>query len=345
MKLFLRLTFIFVLIGGVLLGYLYYANFIKPNTVNDEPRGLFIPQFASAEEVISLLRKDSVIDSDLHLKYFFRLKNYQGSLIVPGKYKIAKGWTNEQLTNHLRAGNGRVDSEVQFNLVQTVEQLAGEMTKELFLDSITVLNWLRTEDNYRRYGFNEKNFLSMFVPNTYFVKVDVKVDDLMQRMAQEYKKFWTDRRKEKCKQLGMTQTEVITLASIVYWETKIPEDMPIVAGVYINRLRMGMPLQADPTVVYALRKRGIEVKRVLTKDTKIDDPYNTYMNKGLPPGPIIIPPAQYVDAVLNYKKHDYIFFVAKEDFSGRSYFSKTLRQHEIYADRYRKALNQAKVYR
>jgi UPF0755 protein len=138
----------------------------------------------------------------------------------------------------------------------------------------------------------------------------------------------------------------VTLASIVYWETKLKEDMPIVAGVYMNRLRVGMPLQADPTLVYALEKMGKgKVKRVLNKDKKIDHPYNTYKNKGLPPGPILVPPSQYVDAVLSYQKHGYFYFVATEDFSGRSYFAKNYRQHLIYARRYQKALNKMKVYR
>ena len=180
-------------------------------------------------------------------------------------------------------------------------------------------------------------------PNTYFVNFDISVDDLMKRMAKEYKNFWNADRKSKLKASGLSQSEATTLASIVFSETNSKKDIPTIAGVYMNRLRIGMPLQADPTLIFAMGDYSI--RRVLNKHKKIDSPYNTYKNKGLPPGPIIIPPIRYIDAVLNYEKHDYLYFVAKEDFSGDSYFAKNYAQHLIYARRYQKALNRRGVYR
>lgn len=346
-KKIIQFLLVIILIVGGVLAYFYHQNFIKANTVVGEKACyIFIPKQATEATVFELLRKSETITDTTSLWRMIVLKKLNKKNIYPGKYKIENGWSNNSLINHLRAGNGRLDAVVQFHNVQTIEQLSGKMTKELLLDSLTVIHWLKNSNNKMKYGFNEHTFLSMFIPNSYFVDVDISVDDLMQRMAKEYKKFWNASRKSKARECGLSQSEVVTLASIVYWETKVKQDMPIVAGVYMNRLKINMPLQADPTLVYALEKMGRgKVKRVLNVDKKIDHPYNTYKNTGLPPGPILVPPAEYVDAVLNYQKHGYYYFVAKEDFSGRSYFSKSYRQHLIYAKRYQKALNQRKLFR
>jgi len=161
-------------------------------------------------------------------------------------------------------------------------------------------------------------------------------------MAKEYKMFWNSERVAKLKKIKLSQSEATTLASIVFTETNSKKDMPIIAGVYMNRIEKGWPLQADPTLIFALNDYSI--KRVLNIHKEIDSPYNTYMYKGLPPGPINIPPTRYIDAVLNYEKHKYFYFVAKEDFSGDSYFAKNLVQHMIYARRYQKALNKRNIF-
>jgi len=202
---------------------------------------------------------------------------------------------------------------------------------------------LNNSDSIAKFGFNKNTIISMFIPNTYNVDWNTSTSQLMTRMGKEFKKFWTAERVAKANDMSMTQSEVVTLASIVYWETKLKKDMPMVAGVYVNRLKRGIPLQADPTLIFAAG--DFTIKRVLNKHKDIDSPYNTYKYAGLPPGPILIPPSQYVDAVLNYSKHDYIYFVAKEDFSGESYFAKHLSQHNIYANRFRKALNERGIYR
>jgi UPF0755 protein len=247
------------------------------------------------------------------------------------------------LVNHLRAGRGVKEVKVQFNQIRTKADLAGRLSRNLECDSITVLNWLNNPDSIARYGFNENTIISMFIPNTYNMKWNTSAPELMSRMGKEFKKFWNEERAEKLRTTGLSQSEVVTLASIVYWETKLTADMPKIAGVYMNRIKRGIPLQADPTVIFAVG--DFSIKRVLNKHLAIDSPYNTYKYAGLPPGPILIPPGKYVDAVLNYEKHDYIYFVAKEDFSGESYFSKTLSQHNIYAARFRRALNERGIYR
>ena len=347
LKRILKTLAVFLILVGLGAGYFYYVNFVVSNIdTKGEVCVVFLPKNVTQDSVLSILKRRDVILDISSMSNMIKLKKLNKNNILPGKYKLESGCSNNKLINHLRSGNGRLDAVVQFHNVQTTEQLAGKITAELLMDSIEVLNWLRSNENRVRYGFNENTFLSMFIPNSYFVDVDIKVEELMKRMGKEYKQFWTDGRKLKAKACGLSPSEVVTLASIVYWETKVKEDMPIVAGVYMNRLRVGMPLQADPTLVYALKKMGRgQVKRVLNVDKKIDHPYNTYQNKGLPPGPILVPPAAYVDAVLNYTKHGYYYFVAKEDFSGKSYFSKSYRQHLIYAKRYQKALNKLRVYR
>jgi UPF0755 protein len=246
------------------------------------------------------------------------------------------------LINHLRAGNGRLDAKISFNNVRTLKDLAGEMSEGILLSEDEIYSWLTNKDSIARYGFNQYTIVSMFIPNTYYVNFDISVSDLMARMAKEYKAFWNDERKAKLKEIGLSQSEATTLASIVFTETNSKKDMPTIAGVYMNRINAGWPLQADPTLIFALNDYSI--KRVLNKHKKVDSPYNTYKYAGLPPGPINIPPTRYIDAVLNYEKHDYYYFVAKEDFSGDSYFAKNLVQHMIYARRYQKALNDRKIY-
>ncbi len=330
---------------GAYVGYSFYSEMTTPNVLVDqaEPKAFFIKTGATQTDVINQLRAEKIISSDDNIQWLFDKKNYKGANVVPGKYILQPNWSDNDLVNHLRAGRGVKEVKVQFNQVRTKPDLAGKLSKNLECDSLSVLNWLTHPDSIARYGFNENTIISMFIPNTYNMNWNTSVPQLMKRMGKEFTKFWNADRTKKRKAIGLSQSEVVTLASIVYWETKLPSDMPIVAGVYMNRIKIGMPLQADPTLIFAAG--DFTIKRVLNKHKTIDSPYNTYKYAGLPPGPILIPPAQYVDAVLNYKKHDYYYFVAKEDFSGASYFSKNLAQHNVYAARFRKALNERGIYK
>ncbi len=342
-----RIITVLVLVGlgvGGYFGWIYYNSFFKANIDTDGKEVfIFIPKGATAEQVIDLIDQQGVLKDRGSLEQLVEMKNYQGRNIVPGKYKISDGMTNNELVNHLRAGNGRLDSSVTFSLVRDLKQLAGALTKEIEPDSVEVYRWLTNPDSIGKYGFDEQTIISMFIPNTYYVHWDITTPKLMARMAKEYKKFWTDERKAKLARTGLTQSQVATMASIVYWETKLPKDMKTIAGVYMNRLELGMPLQADPTLIFALG--DYTIKRVLNKHKEVDSPYNTYKNRGLPPGPILVAPIRYMDAVLDYEEHDYLYFVAKEDFSGESYFAKSYSQHLIYARRYQKALNERKIYK
>lgn len=326
------------------IGWSYYSKIFLPNVDADgETEYLYIATGSDENAVLDSLISMDVLKNVDSYQWMAEKKNYQGRNVVPGKYPIHDGMSNNELLNHLRAGNGRVDVALQFNQLQTKEQLAGRLAQQIEPDSITILSWLTNPDSIGKYGFNEATITAMFIPNTYYVTWNTSTPQLMKRMGREYKNFWTAERQAKAKEAGLTQSEVVTLASIVYWETKKPEDMPRVAGVYMNRLKVGMPLQADPTLIFAMG--DFSIKRVLNKHKEIESPYNTYKYKGLPPGPILIPSIAYVDAVLNYEDHDYYYFVAKEDMSGDSYFAKTYQQHLINARKYQKALNEQGVMR
>lgn len=325
-------------------GYFYFQNFVKGNT---DTKGvetyIFIPKNATAEIVVDLLNEKGVVKNSSSLLRLMGIKKFGGRNIVPGKYQIKDGLTNNNLINHLRAGNGRLDSKIVFNQLRSLKSISAELSREIFLDSTEVYNWLSNPDSIGKYGFDKYTIYSFFIPNTYFVDIDISMKELMDKLNKEYKKFWTEKRLNKAKEVGLTPVQAVTLASIVYWETKMPSDIPIVAGVYMNRIKVGMPLQADPTLIFALG--DFTIKRVLSGDKQVDSPYNTYKNTGLPPGPILTPPAEFVDAVLNYQKHDYFYFVAKEDLSGYSYFAKTYEEHRVYAKRYQKRLNEMNVHR
>lgn len=343
LKIISGLVIIGILIG-CFIGLNIYNKTMKPNiNTNNKDIYIFIPPNSTQESVSNLLQAKGVLLDKNSFIWLAEKKNYLGKRIVPGKYKISNKWSNNELINHLRAGNGRLDVSITFNQIRDLNQLSGALSKSIMIDSTEVLNYITKQSTMQKFGFNRQTFISMFIPNTYYVQWHISKEDLITRMAKEYKSFWNTSRKAKLQQSGLTQSEVITMASIVYWETKIPKDKKTVAGVYMNRIRIGMPLQADPTLIFALG--DYSVNRVLDKHKLIDSPYNTYQNLGLPPGPILIPPISYVDAVLNFEKHNYLYFVAKEDFSGESYFSKTYAQHLNYARRYQKALNKRKIYR
>lgn len=326
------------IIGACVAGYFYNKHFITKNiSFTKKEVFLFIPKNSTQKSVFKQIKKLEITKDFESFKWLAKKKNYRGKNIVFGNYKIQNNWSNNQLINHLRAGNGRLDATVHFNNVRTLRNLADEMSKEIELDSDEIHSWLINPENAKKYGFNKQTIVSMFLPNTYRVDFDISVDALMKRMAKEYKKFWNKDRVAKLKKCNLTQSECATLASIVFSETNSKKDQKTIAGVYMNRLRIGMPLQADPTLIFALD--DYTIRRVLIKHKKVDSPYNTYMYKGLPPGPINIPPASYLDAVLDYEKHDYLYFVAKEDLSGESNFAKTYSQHLIYARKYQNMLN------
>lgn len=344
LKKFLKFLVFLIIIAGAYLAYLYYQHFVKA-AVNTDGKEviLYIKPGADIDLVTQSLDSLELIKQSSSFKWLADLKNYKGRNIVSGKYIIRDQLTINELINHLRAGNGKQAVKITINLERDLQQVSATLSRGLMLDSAAINDWLTRDENIERLGFDRETIIALFIPNTYYLDWDVTADQLMARMKREYDKFWNPQRTEKLMDTGLNRQEVSTLASIVYWETKIPEDMRKVAGVYINRMEKGIPLQADPTLIFALG--DYSVKRVLDKDKALNSPYNTYLNTGLPPGPILIPPISCIDAVLNFSRHDYYYFVAHEDLSGKTHFSRTYSEHLRYARRYQQALNRRKVYR
>ncbi|MEN8810137.1 MAG: endolytic transglycosylase MltG [Flavobacteriales bacterium] len=313
--------------------YLYGINEVK-NQKNVE---FYIPTGSTLDALCDSLVANNVIDKPLKFKKYAEFRNLKNRTVEPGKYNIAVKSTLHELVNDLRKGNGEKEVRITLNNTRTLEDIANKITENIEVSSYDFLKLLNKRETQTKYGFDSETIRTLFIPNTYNVWWDVSKEELLSRMAKEYKRFWNAERIAKAKQVGLSQSEVSTLASIVYSETKKADEAPKVAGVYMNRLKKGMLLQADPTLVYALG--DFSIRRVLNKHKEIVSPYNTYKNTGLPPGPIITPPISYLDAVLNYSKHDYIFFCAKPDYSGYHAFAKTNAQHNANARKYYAFLN------
>ena len=257
-----------------------------------------------------------------------------------GKFAIKDGDTMKDIYYRI-VSNTQTPVRLTVPSTRTIPQLIGAISRQLMLDSAELSRYTGSSVYYDKLGYTRATLPSLFIPETYEVYWDIKPEDLMTRLVKERRKFWNDSRKAKAEALGMTPEQVATLASIVDEETNDAAEMPIVAGLYINRLKRGMPLQADPTVKYAL---GDPTRtRILKKDLEVNSKYNTYKHQGLPPGPIRIPSKQALESVLNYKKHSYLYMCAKEDFSGTHNFAKTLSEHNSNAQRYQQALNRLNI--
>lgn len=324
-----------VLIGIVLaLGALWLAG--KPCVTKDTE--IFIPTGSSYREVVEILDEAGVERLGV-VDFVGRLKKYDRNP-KSGHYILPEGATPLSVVTMLRSG-AQKPVRLTFNNTRTLPDLAGRIAGQIEVDSLTLLTHLSSPETAQKYGVTPEQVIGLFVPNTYEVWWNISPEALTDRMAKEWERFWNSDRRAKLDGTGLSQMEVITLASIVYEETKEVGEMPKIAGVYINRLRRGMPLQACPTAKYAVG--DFTIKRVLHKHTQVKSPYNTYINRGLPPGPICTPSIAAIDAVLNFTKHNYLYFCAKEDFSGTHHFSSTLSEHNRYAARYAKALKNSGI--
>lgn len=339
MKKIILIVVLVVLAAGGYYAWNIYGKTYKSNVVVENGKTyLFIPTGSDLEEVIAILNEHHLISDEASFRWVAEKKNYKGKNVVPGKYEIKNGWSNNDLVNHLRAGNGRLEVEVTFNNVRTIEQIAGKVARYIEADSLSLVNAFLNNDTIDKYGFNKSTFVTMFIPNTYKMDWATDAGEFIQVIAKNYKKFWNADRVAKAKKLGLSQSDITILASIVQAEqTRHSEERPRIAGLYLNRLKSGILLQSDPTVVFAVG--DFSLRRVLNKHLETDSPYNTYKYKGLPPGPINVPDISSIDAVLNAEKNDYIYMCAKPGYEGYHNFSKTLAQHEEYAREYRSWLD------
>jgi len=340
-KLFL-LIFSLVLIIGGFLAYNFYGKIYKPNTTKEG--FLYIPTNSTFQEVENLVRP--FLKRVKPFVWVANKKKYSNS-VKPGKYYILKGLNNNELVNLLRSGKQTI-VKLSFNNQDTFEKLAGRIAEQIEPDSISLLNTLTDISFITKAGFNNNTALGMYIPNTYEFYWNTSAEAFKSKMLNEYKKFWNTSRLEKAKKLNLTKDEVITLASIVQKETATISERPMVAKLYLNRLQDKWPLQADPTIIFALKKKlgnDTVIKRVLTKDLEINSPYNTYKTRGLPPGPIAMADISSIDAVLNPATHKYYYMCASISSIGKHEFAKTLSQHNKNAFKYQIWLNKQGVSR
>jgi len=333
------------MIGVVLLAiflyfvYIFFAPNVFPKT--NEKAFLCIPDSSNFEDVIKLMEKEAKVSNTASFKQVANLLKY-GKKIRSGRYELKTGMNNFQLVRILRSGR-QTPVQLSFNNIRTKEQLAARLSSQLMADSVSILTLLNDTAFLATYNLNPNTSIAYFIPNTYEVFWNTNANKLFERMTKEYDTFWTDERKAKAAAIPLTQIEVSTLASIVEEETNNKKDRPMVAGLYINRLKTGMPLQADPTVKFALR--DFSIKRVLLSHLRNSSPYNTYKSIGLPPGPIRVSTPAGIDAVLNYSHHNYIYMCASETLNGEHKFAVTYGEHMANANKYQKELNQRKIFK
>ena len=321
---------------GAGFGYKYY-NFIYSSNVNLEKESIFfyIPTGSSFEDVVKSMEQAKILNNIESFKWVSARKKYD-KLVKPGKYKIKNNWSNNQLVNMLRLG-AQTPVKVTYNNTRFLSELAGVLSRNMESDSLTFIKAFQAEAIYKKYNFTKENFISMFIPNTYEFFWNTSPEKFIERIHEEYVKFWNTSRKAKLDEIGLNKLQVSILASIVDMEIQHVDEMPRVAGVYVNRFKQDWKLEADPTLKYAVG--DFTIKRVLNKHKEVNSPYNTYMYKGLPPGPICMPTVQAIDAVLNYERHEYMFFCARPDFSGYHNFAKNMQQHQANAKFYQSDLD------
>ena len=332
---------IFIIAGILVLifGYFSWRMVFKSNvfTKNNEQTAFFyVPTGANADKIESLLLQQFTINDPTFFKIIFKAKT-KISRILPGKYEVKNGMSNKDIVKLLRPGN-RLQVKLTLKFFRKKEELAKYVSENLEVKNDELIAFFNNNDSLRQYGFNTFDVISLFTPNTYFFNWNTSTEQFIDRMYKEYLKFWNENRIAKAKDQGLTPIQAITMASIVDRETNYNPEKPTIAGVYLNRLRDSMPLQADPTIVYAVN--DFTIKRVRKGHLLVNSPYNTYMNIGLPPGPICTPAVSSIDAVLNAQHHKYLFFCAKEDFSGSHNFAITFDEHLANARKFQKAMNE-----
>lgn len=288
----------------------------------------------------------ALLDSLLpHIGHYAAFRFYADHLDLehsfkPGLYRLTEGMDVIRIVRKIKLGD-QEPVRLTINNVRIMPQLAGKLAGQIDADSLEILQVLTNRATAQRVGVDSLRLFSIFLPDSYEIYWTMTPDELVDRFKREYDRFWTAERDAKRTRSGLSRFEVMTLASIVYEETRQVDEMPRVAGVYVNRLKKGIPLQADPTVKYAMQ--DFQLRRILHKHLKYESPYNTYLHKGLPPSPICMPSKQAIDAVLNYEQHKYLFFCARPTFDGYHNFAVTFAEHKRNAQAYAAELNRRKI--
>lgn len=315
--------------------YFYQVVYVPNLLVDKEDTYLYLGKDATFKSVQDSLFNNNLVHDLVAFSFLAKLMDYD-KLVKPGRYLFKKDMSNIEAIRLLRSGN-QAPVRITFNNIRFKKDLVDKITRNLNLSATELDNSLNDFIENNTYGFNRDNIISLFIPNTYEVYWNISPDGLIERMVLEYNKFWDDERLAKAGELQMTPIEITILASIVQAEQQILQDeWKTIAGLYINRLKRRMKLDSDPTIVFAIG--DFSINRVLDVHKQVDSPYNTYLNRGLPPGPITMPSISAIDAVLNYQEHRFLYMCAREDFSGYHRFATNLQDHMINARRYQRQL-------
>lgn len=336
----LRQIMVLAMLLFVCFSYYIYQILFTPNFQwQKEDAYLYIRNGADFKEVLDSIKKNEMLQDVKSFAFIAKLAGYQEN-VKPGRYLIKSNTNNIKVVRMLR--NGKQEPvRLTFNNIRLKEDLAEKVGSKFYFSADSLMMLLKDPATAMRYGFDTSTFMSMFIPNTYEIYWGTTSTAFLDKMHKEYEKFWTKERLDKAKSIGFTPVQVSTLASIVEAETNQQSERSRIAGLYINRLNINMPLQADPTVKYAVR--DFSLKRVYQVHTQFDSPYNTYKYTGLPPGPINLPSIASIDAVLNYEQHKYLYFCASSDRIGYHDFTETYKDHINNAIKYRKYLDKEKI--
>ncbi len=334
---------IFILVFSLvtaMFSYYVWQVFKTPNfNVKGESFAILIPKGASFKQVLDTLDKHDLVRDQLSFRFLAKVMGV-AEKVKPGRYVVGPESGNWELLRKMR--NGRQDAlRITINNLRLKEDIAAKLGKVMAFDSTYIMKMLDSAEITNQYGYTPETIPCLFIPDTYEVLWTSSFDSFMQKMLKANKHFWNEKRINQAKALGLTPIQAGILASIVYGESKNSTEQARIAGVYWNRFRTGMKLQADPTVIFAWK--DFSIKRVSGKYMALNSPYNTYRVVGLPPGPISIPPVDVLDKVLNLEKHNYMYFCAKEDFSGSHNFAVTYEEHMKNAAKFQAALDANKI--
>jgi len=334
-------TYLYIAACGIVLILLLMTVYVfTPVSKADQVQYIYIDTDDTQDSVLAKIRPFGHTAGMTGLNMLIR-HGGDNKHIRTGRYAIMPDEGAFTVFRHLRNGQ-QTSMRLTIPEARTMDRLAALLSHKLMLDSATIADALYSQERCQQLGYDTCTIAAMFVPNTYDVYWDMSVNTLLERMRREHDRFWQGDREQKAAQMQLTPNEICTLASIIDEETANTAEKPMIAGMYLNRLKQSMPLQSDPTIKFALKQ--FELKRIYNKLLNSDSPYNTYRNEGLPPGPIKIASIKGIDAVLNFVRHDYLYMCAKEDFSGTHNFARTYQEHQKNAARYSKALNERNIH-
>ncbi len=333
-----QLIFVVILIGLLIYAGMKISDIMSSKVPeSSELTYLYIPSGSSLEDLEQQIEQHEYFGDLATFRLTTKLLGFTNASVRPGKYAIRPGTSYLNLVRQIKSGQ-QTPVNVVLNNERTLPEVAAKLSRYLEPDSLTFLTSFHTDSILNNLGYNDDNLMSLFIPNTYQFMWNTDVESFLERMKKEHEKFWAkENRKAKADRLGMTPEQIYTLASIVEKESQWKAERPVIAGLYLNRLKIGEKLQADPTVVFALQ--DFTITRVLYNQLLYDSPFNTYLYEGLPPGPICMASINSIDAVLNAENHEYLFMCAAPDTSGKHVFAETYQEHLKNAALYRKWLD------